>query len=238
MKHASEITGKLLAHLKAEGMDIEGAPERQPEEDQDGAPLCGHRPELRPEQWARDRGVPSNHLEIVYQDGPLEETHAMRGARRFMDAGIRALVLAGPPGVGKSVAGAWVASHASAPFERFAPGAFWIRAEDYVQASRKRDRLSGRAAGGNRDAMRKAEGAGILVLDDLGEEYADASGFSLHVLRSLITKRHDRSGCRIVVTTNLETGPFLARYGSRVADRLEGSGAWLKCAGETMRGRA
>lgn len=232
--HVSEVTRPLVEHLREQGIDVVNAPERSDEEREDRDPVSTVRPELVPEKWATDRGVPSEIRRALYSPTELFQTTAIKVARRFMapenlhSEAARCLVLSGPPGVGKSLAGAWIASHHRGP--KTIPGAWWVKAEDYVQAVRGQGTNPAKC-------KRYALAAGILVLDDTGEEYADAAGYALHALKTLITRRHDIRGRRMVITTNLEQRPFAARYGTRVMDRLEGSGAWVNCSGNTMRGQ-
>jgi hypothetical protein len=75
-----------------------------------------------------------------------------------------------------------------------------------------------------------------LVLDDLGQEYADKHGFLASLVDEVVTERH-RHGRQIVMTANLSPAAFVKRYGERVVDRIAGAGKIVVCSGASLRRR-
>lgn len=159
---------------------------------------------------------------------PLAPTDALRLVRAFragaavadLSSGARvtfagdewALALGGAVGVGKSVAAAWW----------LLQGGRWARAADLARPD---DELWSRLCGSAR-----------VVLDDVGEEYAGASGYATARVAELLAHRHAH-GLATVLTTNLNRAEFAARYGARVDDRLRERGKWIGLVGESLRGR-
>lgn len=127
-------------------------------------------------------------------------------------------VLAGPPGVGKTVtAAAWAVHSPARP--RF------LRASALAAASRY-----------SQDARAKWMETRSLVLDDLGDEYTDKAGSFLVDLDELVDTYY--SDLRtLVITTNLGREEFASRYGVRIADRLRESGRWITMTGPSRRGQ-
>jgi len=76
-----------------------------------------------------------------------------------------------------------------------------------------------------------------LVVDDLGQEYLDKSGFLSALIDEIVSERHRRR-LPTVLTSNVTAEEFLARYGRRVVDRIAASGGMVACGGESMRRRA
>ena len=79
--------------------------------------------------------------------------------------------------------------------------------------------------------------APVLVVDDLGSEYNDAKGFFSALLDEVIDCRY---GAKLptVITTNLDSSGFSARYGARVVDRIREAGRFINCGNTSLRGRA
>lgn len=128
------------------------------------------------------------------------------------------LVLAGPPGCGKTVAAAWWS------LRRARPPVF-LRSTAFAANSRF-------------DAAKRDEWlkAGALVLDDLGTEYADTKGNYLVDLDELIdTFYGDRRP--LLITTNCDDTTFKTRYGARIVDRVRECGAFAWIAGASMRSK-
>ena len=77
----------------------------------------------------------------------------------------------------------------------------------------------------------------VLVIDDLGAEPQDASGWGTATILAILDKRYE-SASRTLVTTNLTGAQLVARYGSdggRLLDRMRETGTWVSLAGESMR---
>lgn len=110
---------------------------------------------------------------------------------------MRTLILGGPTGRGKSFVSTWIIAE-------FASSSAWLAASE-VRVS---DSWS---------ALRpKVESAKLLVIDDLGRESTDWAG---RELADVLELRHNR-GLRTVATTNLTRDQVFARYGERLASRL------------------
>lgn len=128
------------------------------------------------------------------------------------------VVLAGAPGVGKTVAAAaWALSSKHRP--RF------MRASEFAASSRY-----------DADERAKWTSPRSLVLDDLGDEHADKSGSMLTGLNELVDVYY--SDLRtLVITTNLGREEFASRYGARIVDRMRERGRWITMTGPSRRGR-
>lgn len=183
-------------------------------------------------------GVPKIHAEPVDGGFSFERTVAIEQTQAWLehrDASL--LVLSGTVGTGKSQAAA------------LAVGRFWeeiCEAQPWSQARRRGlplwlpAPLITRAAPWD-EAPKAWEAAGLLVLDDLGEE--DTSDKTRIAIATLINARWG-SERRTLITTNLDAPTFAARYGQRTTDRIRQSGVtkdgksrwWVKCLGESMRG--
>lgn len=74
-----------------------------------------------------------------------------------------------------------------------------------------------------------------LVVDDLGQEYLDKSGFLASLVDEVMTERH-RRGLPTAMTANLTLDEFGDRYGDRVVDRVAGDGQVVVCDGHSLRG--
>lgn len=175
-----------------------------------------------------------------YLDAGLEETEALRVAREFLADDSRCLlVLAGPPGVGKTVAAAWFADTRHVrrvwtplrrDYEAIETPARFVAAMEIVRRG-----LYGEDAKWWDDVRR----AGRLVLDDLGTEPLDGKGYALANLADLLAHRHAEES-KTVITSNLSFGEFKRRYltadGGRLADRFREAGTIYEVRGESMRG--
>lgn len=187
------------------------------------------------------RGVPAKDVERIMADD-LTPTEALRHAKKFFASSARMLVLSGARGCGKTTAAAWIAGHRIKPMTPaeakeealclriggvFAPhdGRRFIDVSRLTRASRYSD-----------DAMRPLETVGLLVIDDLGMEYADEKGSFLATLDGLINCRY-ASDLRTVITTNLPAAEFKKRYGERVADRIRECGSFVELGGPSMRAK-
>lgn len=164
----------------------------------------------RAQEWMRSAQVP---VETIRSFSSFEsravcsvasqwaaEHVARRRTRR--EIGRLILCLAGPSGVGKSVAAALIVGRCGY--------AIWLHAHD-MQALNPVDR----------DRWADVSRCPLLVIDDLGvERMTDNVG---SVLDALITRRFD-AGKGTVITTNLRADQIRARYGDRIARRIEDCG--------------
>lgn len=78
-------------------------------------------------------------------------------------------------------------------------------------------------------------GCRLLVLDELGTEVMSAGWLSL--LDTVINQRH-RAGRKTLLLTNLDPATFKARYGERVARRVNEEGRALSLGAATLSGGA
>lgn len=131
-----------------------------------------------------------------------------KGSERAADAAqeylanpsVRTLILGGPTGRGKSFISTWIIAE-------------WQHSSAWLAASEVRVSESW-------SALRpKVETTKLLVIDDMGRESTDWAGRELADVMEL---RHNR-GLRTVATTNLTRDQVFARYGERLASRLNDS---------------
>lgn len=161
------------------------------------------------------------------------------------------IVLSGNPGSGKTAAAArWALTRPGVVRgQRFAPVRF-LRAAEFFRSSRYQRREDDPATATRDEIMRYP----ALVLDDIGAEYADASG-SYRVDFDELVDRYYADDRALIITTNLlyssperraelkasgvsvdeSAQTFEERYGDRVADRIRGCGRWVSSATASMR---
>ena len=117
------------------------------------------------------------------------------------------LVLSGRPGCGKSTAAGWCV------LQSVDPG---VEARRWASVSRimTSDRYRGE--------IEKLASARVLVIDDLGSEYADKNGNFTERLDFILTER-EHEYRRTLITTNLNAQAFAERYSARIMSRLAGA---------------
>lgn len=189
--------------------------------------------------------------------GGVDATPAVEAARAWAATpGAGALLLLGPRGTGKTVAAAWALTacgvtrmlrcfcdacrgmepgvdclveeghQARVVDERLAPHhALFVKAAQLASALHR--------PGGD-DLWHRARKVRVLVIDDLGREYADQHGRWLSELDLLIDDRHE-ARLRTVMTGNVTPEEFKARYGERIADRIRQDGRVSICNGASLR---
>lgn len=158
-------------------------------------------------------GVPSRSILALGHE--LDANATVCAARTFMDGSKPFLVLIGTPGVGKSVAAAYV-------LQEFVRSFRWNeqaagsnpRPAVYLEAGA----LTGVTAWDehHRREMEAARAAQVLVVDDMGDEGTPAG---IDAVARLLLHRADNSR-RTVITSNLTKAAFAKRYGAALADRL------------------
>lgn len=169
--------------------------------------------------------------EFEEASGPLSATSAITRARAHRDG---ALLLLGPPGTGKTLASAhwllgpfmrlenWMWRDWDWSFRpRYAP--VWITAKALSRTSQY-----------EADPLERLFSAPRLVLDDIGQEYLDKSGFLASAVDELVSERHRRR-LATILTANLDAPQFEARYGKRVTDRIAATGGAEVCRGNSLR---
>lgn len=149
------------------------------------------------------------------------------------------VVLAGNPGSGKTAAVCrWAYTRAeNAP--RF------LRAAEFFRSSR----YAGKEEPGA-ETRGQLMAKSALILDDVGAEFADASG-SYRVDLDELVDRFYADARILVITTNIvyatarqrdaargdaDAPTFADRYGERVTDRLRECGRWVSSSARSMRG--
>ena len=172
------------------------------------------------------RGVPEKDARAVAEMS-LDETDAIKACKAAVEARDRIIVLAGPPGVGKTTAAGWLVSKALSPHWHFDPlsSARFMTALELARISVYDD-----------DAMAAVERPDLLVIDDVGAEYADAKGMFSTIIDGVVNARYARS-LTTVITTNLNATLFRERYGERVIDRIRECGRFVELKGASMRKR-
>lgn len=205
-------------------------------------------------------GVPAAVLSAVTAPG-FDARRQYAAAARRLGHGCRLLGLSGPPRLGKSCAAVLALAQAARntravkvamPCEPGAPGAYhvaysapqgrdpgpgaWFREEEVGLAPRllrptwlRAARSTGRLF--DSKWWEAAAAAEALALDDLGAEPPEPQAGAQ--VADLICERFDR-GSPTVITTNLDVGAFVARYGAgRLAGRLRETGAvWVAAPSE------
>lgn len=143
------------------------------------------------------------------------------------------LVLAGPKGVGKTLAAAWAMFHAdpALPF-----GQRW-KTENAPRFRHINDLTEIIARKGEAETDRAersgAKNTKCLVVDDVGAEYSTEP--FLAFFDAVMNARYGSMGLTIL-TTNLTAEQFATRYGPRLYDRIRGRGEWMEASHESLRG--
>lgn len=171
----------------------------------------------------RDRmckaGIPVVVVDDLLQSAG-RDTKATRAIADMVKRGDWLLVLAGKPGLGKSFAAAsWLARDPARCSGRF------IVADDLNRINRYKS-----------ESWNPVAGASELVIDDIGLEYLDDKGNFGATFDSLANHRFANK-LPTVMTTNLTITDFVARYKTRIIDRLAQSGGYHELTGESLRKR-
>jgi DNA replication protein DnaC len=160
---------------------------------------------VTPQDSMRWAGVPSRFWEFAAEPKP---TAAVGIVGRLLDGAGVLLVLSGGTGCGKSTAcayglskraGLWVHAPSLAKPEFADPDEYGVRRQTLDERMRE---------------------AGLLVLDDVGIEHSPG-GYAASRITDVLEHReaNRRPG---IVTTNLTAEQFKAKYGERIASRLNG----------------
>lgn len=180
-------------------------------------------------------GVPPQ--ETVLLLNRLKETVALGFVKQWViDAhkpeGPTMLVMAGPKGVGKTIAAAYAMFYSEPPLPY---GGKW-KTEQAPRFRHVADIAEMGLYGS--DEVKKQRGelkhTRALVVDDLGAEVA--SEHFLALFDSIVDARYGSMG-HTIFTTNLTVEQFSRRYGDRVYDRIRGRGDWFDVDHESLRGR-
>jgi DNA replication protein DnaC len=184
-------------------------------------------------------GVPRRDVELLVGGG-LRETPAVVGVRDWLRGNKTFCLLVGHFGAGKTVAASAVLRMARRSV------AFWDDASEQPVASWSYSKAEGlfvRAAELSNTSPYAEEGRGHwarvrrvtwLVVDDLGMERMDSAGIWQEQFDLLMDCRYSERR-RTVLSTNLDSAAFSARYLGRVMDRVQHDGAVVLCGSESLR---
>lgn len=165
-----------------------------------------------------DAGVPRLLAECAC--GTPSETNVLDHARKAR-SGRPFVVLAGPIGVGKSVAAAVLAREF---IEKHGGGwVIWRHAGELARIGHF-----------DEERAKAREQCDLLVVDDLGTEFLDNNSWLAAQLEVLFYQRHGNRRLT-VVTTNLTALQFRERYSPRLVDRIRELGAFVETGGESLR---
>lgn len=161
--------------------------------------------ELKQRQLERASNMRSGEFPRVLTEdlnNPRLDTrrHPIPAIEKCIAAGQRMILLAGPPGTGKTVAAGYVICGMR--------GAQFLRAIDYATwAQSYKTQWQAEKA-----AMRSA-----LLLDELGEE----DDYHRPRIDHLLSGRYnDATACTTIVTTNMQVKAFGEAYGERIVSRF------------------
>ena len=139
------------------------------------------------------------------------------------------LLFTGAPGLGKTFLSAAIArvvaeKGAGVAYDTVTP---LLAAFERERFSRDNDEQSDAAS-----RVRQLMTCDLLILDDLGTEMPTV--FTQSALYNLLDSRL-RAGNKTIISTNLDRGDILDRYGAALASRLAGEYEWLEFRGRDVR---
>jgi DNA replication protein DnaC len=187
------------------------------------------------------RAIPSELSRCGFPATALEALRNVDGARQHLviaktylsDPGLVWAAFLGSVGQGKTVAAAFIARELmlrqglnNGPTGSDVHFCEFVRATTFA-------RLSSYQAD-DKAYLERLCSVRLLVLDDLGTE--TLAGTSQAHLEELLDVRYSEKR-RTVITSNLESGAFKARYGERISDRLRQCGIISSGKGESLRRR-
>ena len=163
-------------------------------------------------------GVPARMLDAMSDGEPTKRTTALDAVTEWLASEERdLLVLSGGVGCGKTFAAAYACTQARWP----------VFCDPMTLGTLKRF---------DAQAVEPFVACSLLVIDDLGQEFADDKGNAIQFIEALLARRQARK-LRTLITTNLLPGQFKARYDERIADRIRESGKFVSCGESSMRPR-
>ena len=144
------------------------------------------------------------------------------------------LLLCGGKGVGKSYAAAhaylhWVCD--TLPKGLWRDQMRWINQADWEARALCWEHAYKLST--DRNEVKNSVHAPFLVIDDLGSEDTNSSGFR-PTLNYIISERYDAL-LPTVITANLTSQDILLRYGERMLDRVNHEGIVVPCTGKNIR---
>lgn len=161
------------------------------------------------------------------------QTPAVAAAKKFeTDGSLLFLLLLGDKGLGKTVAAAHVLAHYAARYPwNTQPSGPSVEPMLFIAAREVTTVPAWEAANGT--LMDTVKRTPMLVVDDMGQE---GTTVGRDLLVNALFDRHAK-GKRTVLTSNLRTDAFKARYGDALADRIRETGLVVPCVGQSMRER-
>jgi hypothetical protein len=161
-----------------------------------------------------DSGVPKGVRKVLATE--FQPTPCTMAVDEWLASGKSLLLLAGGFGTGKTVAGGYAIKRR--------PGR-WMHASEIKRAARFEHEAR----------MLELQHARLLVVDDVGSEFNDASGWGRATLTELLLVRYDNE-LPTIMTTNLGPAAWKTYADPRIADRLGGKlGQVFGASGESMR---
>ncbi len=183
--------------------------------------------ELAWRSWARQIGVPVRLLGASLHG---ERSAALARVENFVRSDFpagRCLILAGPPGVGKtyaSVAALRAVSDTTTPIDSRCFSYFPKLCGQLFDPKRRQD------------ALARATTTAFQVFDDLGVEYLKTGGHFIDALLDEIIWTRESEILPTIITTNLSVEALKARLPERLIDRLRGDwGRIYECPGPSLR---
>jgi DNA replication protein DnaC len=165
----------------------------------------------RLDEWSK---IPTGIVNVLL--GDFRSTTATQAVDLWLATDHRLLLLTGGLGCGKSVAAGYAIKRT--------PGR-WMHASEIAKAARFEAE----------DRMRELLSCRLLVIDDLGAEFNDGSGWGRAALTNLLLQRYEEAG-RTVITTNLDKKAWSTYADPRIKDRLA-AGTIFEVPGESLRRR-
>jgi hypothetical protein len=150
---------------------------------------------------AHDANEERIRLVVVRGVDPTEATQAVD---EWLPTGKRLLLLSGGVGTGKTVAGAYAIQRSRGR---------WLYAPNITKVAQFGDAAAA--------AMAPLRATKLLVVDDLGAEFSQTTGWGRTEIANLIVERYE-DGLRTLITTNLDAKAWKVYADERLRDRLGG----------------
>lgn len=133
----------------------------------------------------------------------------------------RLLILAGPPGRGKSFAGDYARCATALWNSYYQPRGIFITAQDLYRLS----------INDEYQFERMTETSDLFIMDEVGAEHKSKSEFFKSLMDRIFNERWANRKPTII-TTNYNETDFDTEYGDRVASRRKGWGWWIEIDGK------
>lgn len=183
------------------------------------------------------QGIPQRAIDTLNSGSFEEHTAAIKAVREFAESSKEGwcLVLSGDKGCGKSTAAAFYLENRTIRIAKKNRGAhsFPIPSRQFWWTAAKINRVSSYDA-----KLENLMRIPVLIIDDLGVEYADKGGHFNGRLDELLSARYDNYK-KTIITTNLNAKDFEERYGKRISSRImhgfEHGGNFVQIEDKSMR---